>query len=1044
MTRFNHFLTLALMAFAGSGYAAAMEWSYDWPDSYSAATEKNNEYPGGFFNFGSYYFQDITSISRTLNGKLWTINFEPKTKLVYMSSTGQCVGSTGGFTHEFSLVSDGFDGKVNSIKVSCRTKAEGSTVQVKVGGNTYVCNGESSVNYYQSGTTPVEYEFVPGDAGASEGTVELLFDIPNAANNSYVKMLSVSTEDVATNVEAPAISPAGGTFDEPVEITLSANDGASIYYTLDGSNPRTSGTEYTAPFKIESTCTLKAVAKEGEAYSEAAEASYTIRVSPELKFVKEALTIELLEEDMALLDNPYNVSPITYKSSNLAVAYVDKYGVISTYGVGETEITASFVGNDKYFAQTLTLPVTIVAKEPLAGLTVTPAGGTFNEAVEVNVKVTDPRAVTLWYHIGDKPAETDDLGIIEDFEIHPATEMTLTLDKSCVLSVQAMGNNIWSEMQVLTFDIQLPLHADFEAGNSYETCYYNGFDSPDEANEWSTSQGSSWGLTAETGFNGLPPFSSINPDSQYSLFHRYMNTGDISVATSPDIVIPERGRVSFYAAFNPVWIYYGNLQLYICETAQGSAPLKIWDAFLASQDAATDDIKWNRYTVELAQYAGKEVYFAFTYSLTDGDNVLIDDFTVEAPKSDVSTVTVNVGDVLAFRDLSTGEPESYLWEFEGAVPATSTLPNPEVVYPEAGTYSVTLTVSKGDETDKLVRDSYVVARAVAPTAAIGIPEGVYYSPEAAIAVPVGVNLTFTDASKGMPTKFEWTLPGTNIETSNEQNVTVKYVMEGMFDVDLTVSNAAGKSETYLHGVKAGGETLVWNIPAEDNDKLGVVQLGWYGNYGGTNWLDMTAFAEKFDTPVYEATIGSVNVYFGAAEYVSADAPITVAIALPDENGMPGEVIAKSSLPVSRIVDASTTYNDPTEFVLDKEVTVNTAFFVTISGFPNDYSADGEDNIAMYALRRTDGKNTAYHYLPAEDGGNGGDWYAQEEDHTSFAIAPLLKFKEGPLEAVTNIETSSDAAAEYYNLQGVRVNNKNLAPGIYIMRKGDNVSKQFIK
>ena len=45
-------------------------------------------------------------------------------------------------------------------------------------------------------------------------------------------------------------------------------------------------------------------------------------------------------------------------------------------------------------------------------------------------------------------------------------------------------------------------------------------------------------------------------------------------------------------------------------------------------------------------------------------------------------------------------------------------------------------------------------------------------------------------------------------------------------------------------------------------------------------------------------------------------------------------------------------------------------------------------------------------------------------------------------AVTTVEADTDAAPEYFNLQGVRVNNP--SDGIYIVRRGHSVSKEYIK
>ena len=76
---------------------------------------------------------------------------------------------------------------------------------------------------------------------------------------------------------APVISPASCTFNEPLTVTITAESGATIYYTTDGSTPSpTNGTQYSAPFTVSTTTTVKARAYVGEVYSQTiAEATYT-------------------------------------------------------------------------------------------------------------------------------------------------------------------------------------------------------------------------------------------------------------------------------------------------------------------------------------------------------------------------------------------------------------------------------------------------------------------------------------------------------------------------------------------------------------------------------------------------------------------------------------------------------------------------------------------------------------------------------------------------------------------------------------------------
>ena len=94
-------------------------------------------------------------------------------------------------------------------------------------------------------------------------------------------------EDVApTACEDPTFTPAAGEYEEAQNVTISSlTDGATIYYTVDGSNPKTSGTkaQYTAAITVSTNQTIKAYAeKEGLLASEVAEAEYTFVAGPEV------------------------------------------------------------------------------------------------------------------------------------------------------------------------------------------------------------------------------------------------------------------------------------------------------------------------------------------------------------------------------------------------------------------------------------------------------------------------------------------------------------------------------------------------------------------------------------------------------------------------------------------------------------------------------------------------------------------------------------------------------------------------------------------
>ena len=103
-----------------------------------------------------------------------------------------------------------------------------------------------------------------------------------------------------------------------------------------------------------------------------------------------------------------------------------------------------------------------------------------------------------------------------------------------------------------------------------------------------------------------------------------------------------------------------------------------------------------------------------------GDLPLMADFIA-------SSTYLQPGESVTFTDLSTGNPTSRLWTFEGGDPATSTEPNLVVIYDEEGIYDVTLTVENDTAQDtKTVEDYITVASIPVVTDTLNYPlEGTY-------------------------------------------------------------------------------------------------------------------------------------------------------------------------------------------------------------------------------------------------------------------------------------------------------------------------------
>ncbi len=75
----------------------------------------------------------------------------------------------------------------------------------------------------------------------------------------------------------PTFDPAGGTYTEAQTVSISCEtDGATIYYTTDGTAPDNNSAEYTGAITVSETMTIKAIAYVGTDASTVASATYTI------------------------------------------------------------------------------------------------------------------------------------------------------------------------------------------------------------------------------------------------------------------------------------------------------------------------------------------------------------------------------------------------------------------------------------------------------------------------------------------------------------------------------------------------------------------------------------------------------------------------------------------------------------------------------------------------------------------------------------------------------------------------------------------------
>ncbi len=164
---------------------------------------------------------------------------------------------------------------------------------------------------------------------------------------------------------------------------------------------------------------------------------------------------------------------------------------------------------------------------------------------------------------------------------------------------------------------------------------------------------------------------------------------------------------------------------------------------------------------------------------------------VEPPVAnfEADVTTIDEGGLIHFTDLSTNDPTSWNWIFEGGTPSNSTSQNPTIVYNTPGTYDVTLVVSNEGGSDSFTISDFIEVLKV------GDPPIANFKADME-SIEIDGKVHFTDLSTNDPTSWDWVFEGGTPSNSTEQNPTITYNSEGEFSVTLTVSNEFG-SDTYI-------------------------------------------------------------------------------------------------------------------------------------------------------------------------------------------------------------------------------------------------------
>ncbi len=169
----------------------------------------------------------------------------------------------------------------------------------------------------------------------------------------------------------------------------------------------------------------------------------------------------------------------------------------------------------------------------------------------------------------------------------------------------------------------------------------------------------------------------------------------------------------------------------------------------------------------------------------------------KSPRADFSAEKrkIQPGTNVHFLDDSEGNPCSWNWDFGDG--NTGSEENPFHTYFSEGSYTVELTVSNEYGEDTETKTNYIGVGS-APRANFSVDK---------TKIPPGTAVQFTDDSDGNPDSWSWDFG--DGYTSREENPSHTYSREGIYTVELTVSNEYGED------TKTKGDCIL--VEPEDRD-----------------------------------------------------------------------------------------------------------------------------------------------------------------------------------------------------------------------------------
>ncbi|MGA1465260.1 MAG: chitobiase/beta-hexosaminidase C-terminal domain-containing protein, partial [Balneolaceae bacterium] len=267
---------------------------------------------------------------------------------------------------------------VENVSVTISTGSEGANIYYTLDGSTP--NEQSTV--YDGPLSLSSSVFVQAIAGGGE------FLPSDVAEAAY---------DILIIAEAPVVSPDAGTYVDEVEVTLSTpTEGASIFYTLDGSDPTVESSQYEGALVLTESTTVKAIAGGvGFVTSDIVEAVYEVLITAEqpMIFPESGTYVDVVEISMSTQTDGASIWYTTDGSTPTPNANSQLY--TEAFSITESATVKAIAGGEGFATSEVTeaeYEVLITAEAPLFSS----VAGTYADSVEIALSSETP-GVSIYY-----------------------------------------------------------------------------------------------------------------------------------------------------------------------------------------------------------------------------------------------------------------------------------------------------------------------------------------------------------------------------------------------------------------------------------------------------------------------------------------------------------------------------------------------------------------------------------------------------------------------------------------------------------------------